>query len=48
MLLHNIHEVTLMLAETMKHCTVEMQTMDLLFPERMLLVEEGEEYVLLK
>lgn len=48
MLLHNIHAVTPMLAETMKHCTVKMQTMEPLFQEGMLFVEQGEEYVLLK
>lgn len=45
MLLNKIHAVTVIVAETMKHCKVRVHTIDLLFPERMLFVEWGEEFV---
>lgn len=40
MLLNNIHLVTRMLAEIKKHCKVRVQTINLLFPEKMLFVKQ--------
>lgn len=45
MVLNKIQAVTLKLAETKKHCKVRVQTMKLLFLDRML--GWGEEFVLL-
>ena len=47
MRLDEMHAVTLMLAETKTRCKVRVNTMEPLFPERMLFVERGREFVLL-